>query len=62
MTLIVGVRGSPSQLDELATTLKRFCGCGGAVKEGAIEIQGDHRDRLAAKLAELGYKVKIAGG
>ena len=62
MTLITGVRAAPAALDELATTLKRFCGSGGAVKGGVIEIQGDHRDRLAAKLAELGYKVKIAGG
>lgn len=62
VTLITGVRATPTVLDELATTLKRHCGCGGAVKDGVIEIQGDHRERLAPKLAELGYKVKIAGG
>ncbi len=62
VTLIAGVRANPAALDELATTLKRFCGSGGAVKDGVIEIQGDHRDRLSVKLAELGYKVKIAGG
>ncbi|MGH2457995.1 MAG: translation initiation factor [Chloroflexota bacterium] len=62
VTLIAGVPGNPAALDELATTLKRFCGSGGGVKDGVIEIQGDHRERLAAKLAELGYKVKIAGG
>jgi translation initiation factor 1 len=62
VTIIAGVRANPSALDELATTLKRLCGSGGAVKDGVIEIQGDHRDRLTAKLAELGYKVKIAGG
>jgi len=62
VTLIAGVRANPAALDELATTLKRFCGSGGAVKDGVIEIQGDHRDRLSGKLAELGYKVKIAGG
>jgi translation initiation factor 1 len=62
VTLIAGVRGNPAALEELATTLKRLCGCGGGVKDGAIEIQGDHRERLAAKLIELGYKVKIAGG
>ena len=62
MTLITGVRAAPGALEDLATTLKRFCGSGGAVKDGVIEIQGDHRDRLAAKLGELGYKTKIAGG
>lgn len=62
VTLIAGVRGAPAQLDELATTLKRQCGTGGAVKDGQIEIQGDHRDRLAVILADLGYKVKVAGG
>jgi translation initiation factor 1 len=62
VTLVTGVRGNPAALEDLATTLKRSCGCGGSVKDGTIEIQGDHRERLAAKLAELGYKVKIAGG
>lgn len=62
VTLITGVRGNASALEELATALKRFCGCGGGVKDGVIEIQGDHRERLAARLTELGYTVKIAGG
>jgi translation initiation factor 1 len=62
VTLVTGVRGNPATLEDLATTLKRFCGCGGGVKDGTIEIHGDHRERLAAKLAELGYQVKIAGG
>ena len=62
MTLITGVPGSSASVDELATTLKRFCGCGGAVKGGVIEIQGDLRERLAGKLTDLGYQVKIAGG
>ena len=62
MTLITGVPGNPSALEDLATKLKRFCGSGGGVKGGVIEIQGDHRERLAVKLTELGYKVKLAGG
>lgn len=62
VTLITGVRGSAAELEQLATALKRYCGCGGGVKDGAIEIQGDLRERLAAKLTELGYKVKLAGG
>ncbi|MBX9624811.1 MAG: translation initiation factor [Gemmataceae bacterium] len=50
------------QMHELATTLKGKCGTGGTVKDARIEIQGDHRDRIAAVLEEMGYKVKRAGG
>ncbi|HEV2230376.1 MAG TPA: stress response translation initiation inhibitor YciH [Steroidobacteraceae bacterium] len=59
------IRGLPldrEALEELAARLKRLCGAGGAVKDGAIEIQGEHRDRLAAELARLGYEAKRAGG
>jgi translation initiation factor 1 len=50
------------QLKELATKLKNACGTGGTAKDGRIEIQGDQRDRIAAELEKLGYKVKRAGG
>ncbi|MBX9580664.1 MAG: translation initiation factor, partial [Gemmataceae bacterium] len=50
------------QMHELAATLKGKCGTGGTVKDARIEIQGDHRDKVAAVLEELGYKVKRAGG
>jgi translation initiation factor 1 len=59
------IRGLPlaeAALEELATRLKRLCGAGGAVRDGAIEIQGEHRDRLVAELARLGYDAKRAGG
>lgn len=50
------------QIADLATTLKTKCGTGGTAKDGRIEIQGDHRDRITAELEKLGYKVKRAGG
>jgi translation initiation factor 1 len=58
------VRGLPSGavLTALAADLKRLYGAGGAVKGGVLEIQGDHRERLAARLREQGYPVKLAGG
>jgi translation initiation factor 1 len=59
------IRGLPlgqDALEELATRLKRLCGAGGAVRGGAIEIQGEHRDRLVAELCRLGFQAKRAGG
>jgi translation initiation factor 1 len=56
-------RGLPARdLSTVATDLKRLCGTGGAVKNGAVELQGDHRDKAAAQLASQGYRVKLAGG
>lgn len=49
-------------LKTLAKKLKQECGTGGTVKDGLIEIQGEHRQRMAEVLTKLGYKVKIAGG
>jgi translation initiation factor 1 len=57
------VRGLPPRdLDAVAKDLKKHCGSGGTVKDGAIEIQGDHREKIAARLQSQGYVVKLAGG
>ncbi len=53
---------SEEDLKELATKLKQVCGSGGTVKDGVIEIQGEHREKIAQALRKMGYKVKIAGG
>jgi len=53
---------SEDDLKELAKKLKQVCGSGGTVKDGEIEIQGEHRERIAEALQEMGYKTKIAGG
>jgi translation initiation factor 1 len=49
-------------MKELAATLKTRCGCGGTIKEGRIEIQGDHRERVIAELERLGFQVRRVGG
>ena len=49
-------------LKELATTLKKRCGTGGALKDGIIEIQGDHVELLLAELIKHGFKAKKSGG
>lgn len=60
--LITGVDLDDAALDKLAAELKKKCGCGGSVKEGVIEIQGDKRDLLKELLEAKGMKVKLAGG
>lgn len=60
--VITGIPLNDSGLKELAGALKRRCGCGGTVKDGVIEIQGDHRDTLANELQARGYRIKMAGG
>ena len=62
VTTISGIPLPSEELKSLAKTLKKRCGTGGAVKEGIIEIQGDHRDTLHQALSDQGYKVKLAGG
>ncbi|KEY60772.1 stress response translation initiation inhibitor YciH [Serratia sp. DD3] len=60
--LITGITLDDTELDKLAAELKKKCGCGGAVKEGVIEIQGDKRELLKQLLEAKGMKVKLAGG
>ncbi len=56
------IRGLPArEVEGRAAELKRLCGAGGAVKDGAVEIQGDHRERIAERFRALGYTVKLAG-
>jgi translation initiation factor 1 len=62
VSVISGITLSPDALRDLASDLKRRCGTGGTVKDGVIEIQGDHRDTLIAALKEHGYSAKRVGG
>jgi len=62
VTLISGLPLDDTGLQALARELKRQCGSGGTVKDGAIEIQGEHRDALVAELLRRGFAAKRAGG
>ena len=62
VTVVSGLTLDAAQLEEFAARFKRLCGAGGAVKDGRIEIQGEHRDRLVAELCRLGFEAKRAGG
>ncbi len=62
VSTVTGVPADEDELRALAADLKRRCGTGGALKDGVIEIQGDHRDTLVAELEARGFQVKRAGG
>jgi translation initiation factor 1 len=61
VSTVTGVPVDAEALAALAGDLKRRCGTGGALKDGVIEIQGDHRDTLVEELEKRGFKVKRAG-
>ena len=62
VTVVKGVALDAAALAALGKELKTRCGTGGTVKDGVIEIQGDHIDRIMAALQAKGHKVKRAGG
>ena len=62
VTVVSGVPLDEAGLKELAGVLKKSCGSGGTVRDGVIEIQGEHRDRLVLLLQARGWNVKRAGG
>ena len=62
VTLITGLPLADQELNALAKQLKQRCGSGGTMKNGVIEVQGDHRDVVLTELIRLGYQAKKAGG
>ena len=62
VSVITGLDLSDEDLKKLAAELKKRCGCGGSVKNGIIEIQGEKRDLLKQLLEQKGFKVKLLGG
>jgi len=62
VTVITGLPLQNGDLVKLARELKQLCGAGGTVRDGVIEIQGDHRDVLTAEMIKRGYAAKRSGG
>ena len=62
VTVIVGVPLDKSGIKKLTKELKQKCSSGGTIKDGNIEIQGDHRDKIVEELKSKGWAVKVAGG
>jgi translation initiation factor 1 len=62
VTVVRGVALAADPLAELGKQLRTACGAGGTVKDGVIEVQGDHADRLVELLKARGHNVKRAGG
>ncbi len=62
VTVVRGLAVDASALAVLAKQLKAACGSGGTVKDGTVEVQGDHADKVAAFLLAKGYQVKRSGG
>jgi translation initiation factor 1 len=62
VTVIKGLPLDAASLAQLATQLKTFCGTGGTAKDGVVELQGDHRDKVIQHLVSAGWVVKRAGG
>jgi translation initiation factor 1 len=62
VTVVTGLPGSAAEIAALARSLKLACGTGGTLKDGAVELQGDHRDKVETVLGAAGLKSKRAGG
>jgi len=62
VTVVTGLPGAEAAVAALARELKAACGAGGTVKDGVLELRGDHRDRVGALLTARGLRWKRSGG
>src|SRR5262245_25147721 len=62
VTVVTGLPGSATEVEALGKALKSACGSGGTVKDGVLELQGDHRPRVEAYLQSRGLRSKRSGG
>lgn len=60
MTVIEGLNPHDLDMDSLISNLKSRCACGGTIKEGKIELQGDHRTKVRETLEKMGFVVEVA--
>jgi translation initiation factor 1 len=58
ITVVSGLEEPATDLPDVLSKLKAACGAGGTIKDGDLEIQGDHAARVKSTLAEIGYRVK----
>ena len=59
MTVVDGLDPHDLDLDSLISNLKSICACGGTIKDGKIELQGDHRPKVKEALEKLGFIVEV---
>ena len=59
MTVVDGVNPNEVDINALVSKLKSICACGGTIKEGKIELQGDHRTRVKETLEKMGFVVEV---
>ncbi len=62
VTTVTGLPLAEAELADVAAKLKKRCGSGGTVRDGVIEIQGEHRDAIVDELSKLGWQAKKSGG
>jgi translation initiation factor 1 len=61
VTVVSGVNASDIDITDLARKLKTECAAGGTIKEGNIELQGEHRKKIKKVLEDMGFKVEVKG-
>jgi len=59
MTIVDGLNPHDLDLDSLISNLKSICACGGTIKDGKVELQGDHRSKVKEALEKLGFIVEV---
>ncbi len=59
MTVVAGINPNDLDINTLVSNLKSVCACGGTIKEGKIELQGDHRIKVKETLEKMGFVVEV---
>ncbi len=60
MTIVDGLNPHDLDINTLVSNLKSICACGGTIKDGKIELQGDHRNKVKESLEKMGFTVDVA--